>query len=187
MIILDDLRVEMTGYRKEMTELADVLDIKAAKARIEQLGEETAKPGFWDDLENSQAVLKEQKALERKIEKYNKLNESLEDVITLIELSIEEEDDSSIEEIKSEAESFKKKLEEERLATLLTGEYDSANAILTFHAGADRLSCNWYRLIPDVLSVRRLWAYHSFVSSAAAVSVYDGSSDTQALSLHRSR
>lgn len=41
MIILDDLRVEMTGYRKEMTELADVLDIKAAKARIEQLGEET--------------------------------------------------------------------------------------------------------------------------------------------------
>ena len=88
MIILDDLRVEMTGYRKEMTELADVLDIKAAKARIEQLGEETAKPGFWDDLENSQAVLKEQKALERKIEKYNKLNESLEDVITLIELSI---------------------------------------------------------------------------------------------------
>ena len=136
MIILDDLRVEMTGYRKEMTELADVLDIKAAKARIEQLGEETAKPGFWDDLENSQAVLKEQKVLERKIEKYNKLNESLEDVITLIELSIEEEDDSSIEEIKSEAESFKKKLEEERLATLLTGEYDSANAILTFHAGA---------------------------------------------------
>ena len=136
MIILDDLRVEMTGYRKEMTELADVLDIKAAKARIEQLGEETAKPGFWDDLENSQAVLKEQKALERKIEKYNKLNESLEDVITLIELSIEEEDDSSIEEKKSEAESFKKKLEEERLATLLTGEYDSANAILTFHAGA---------------------------------------------------
>ena len=136
MIILDDLRVEMTGYRKEMTELADVLDIKAAKARIEQLGEETAKPGFWDDLENSQAVLKEQKALERKIEKYNKLNESLEDVITLIELSIEEEDDSSIEEIKSEAESFKKKLEEERLATLLTGEYDSANAILTLHAGA---------------------------------------------------
>ena len=136
MIILDDLRVEMTGYRKEMTELADVLDIKAAKARIEQLGEETAQPGFWDDLENSQAVLKEQKALDRKIEKYNKLNESLEDVITLIELSIEEEDDSSIEEIKSEAESFKKKLEEERLATLLTGEYDSANAILTFHAGA---------------------------------------------------
>ena len=66
MIILDELKVEMIGYRKEMTELADVLNIKAAKERVVQLGEETAKDGFWDDLENSQAVLKEQKSLERK-------------------------------------------------------------------------------------------------------------------------
>jgi len=136
MIILDDLRVEMTGYRKEMTELADVLNIKKAKERIEELNQETAKDGFWDDLENSQNVLRETKALERKIEKFNKLNESLEDLITLIELSIEEDDDSSVEEIKSDADAFKKKLEEEKLSTLLTGEYDGSNAILTFHAGA---------------------------------------------------
>lgn len=136
MIILDDLRVEMVGYRKEMTELADVLNIKTAKERVAVLSAETAKDGFWDDLENSQKVLKEQKSLERKIEKYNKLNDSLEDLITLIELSIEEDDDSSIEEIKAEAETFKTKLEDEKLSTLLTGEYDSANAILTFHAGA---------------------------------------------------
>ena len=103
MIILDELKVEMIGYRKEMTELADVLNIKAAKERVSQLGEETAKEGFWDDLENSQAVLKEQKSLERKIEKFNKLNDSLEDLITLLELSIGEDDDSSIEEIKQES------------------------------------------------------------------------------------
>ena len=136
MIILDELRVEMTGYRKEMTELADVLNIKAAQDRVAELSRETAKEGFWDDLENSQQVLKEQKSLERKIEKFNKLNDSLEDLITLIELSIEEDDDSSVEEIKAEAEAFKSKLEEEKLSTLLTGEYDNSNAILTFHAGA---------------------------------------------------
>ncbi|MDE6034409.1 MAG: peptide chain release factor 2 [Ruminococcus sp.] len=136
MIILDDLRVEMTGYRKEMTELADVLNIQKAKERIAELNAETAKDGFWDDLENSQKVLRETKALERKIEKFNKLNDSLEDLITLIELSIEEEDDSSVEEIKADSEAFKNKLEEEKLSTLLTGEYDSSNAILTFHAGA---------------------------------------------------
>lgn len=136
MIILDELRVEMTGFRKEMEELADVLNIKAAQERVAALSEETAKDGFWDDLENSQNVLKEQKSLERKIEKFNKLNESLEDLITLIELSIEEDDDSSIEEIKSEADAFKTKLEDEKLSTLLTGEYDGSNAILTFHAGA---------------------------------------------------
>lgn len=107
MILLDELRLELVGYRREMQELADVLSIKAAKERIELLNEETAKEGFWDDLENSQKVLQETKALERKIEKYNKLNNQLEDVITLIELSIEENDESSVEEIKSEAESFK--------------------------------------------------------------------------------
>ena len=136
MILLDELRVEMTGYRKEMTELADVLNIENAKKRVEELGEETAKEGFWDDLENSQNVLKEQKSLERKIEKFKQLNDSLEDLITLIELSIEAEDESDIEEIKSEAEAFKSKLEDEKLSTLLNGEYDSSNAILTFHAGA---------------------------------------------------
>ena len=136
MIILDELRVEMTGYRKEMAELADVLNIEAAKKRVEELGEETAKEGFWDDLENSQKVLKEQKSLEKKIEKYNQLNENLEDIIALIELSIEADDESDIEEIKKESEAFKTKLEDEKLATLLNGEYDNANAILTFHAGA---------------------------------------------------
>lgn len=136
MIILDELKVEMAGYRKEMEELADVLRIKQAQERVAQLGEETAKDGFWDDLENSQKVLQESKALERKIDKFNKLNNSLEDLITLIELSIEEEDESSVDEIKAEADDFKKKLEEEKLATLLTGEYDNSNAILTFHAGA---------------------------------------------------
>lgn len=136
MIILDDLRVEMTNYRKEMTELADVLNIRAAKDRIAELNAQTAEDGFWDDLENSQKVLRETKSLERKIEKYNKLNDSLEDLITLIELSIEEDDDSSIEEIKADSETFKRKLEEEKLSTLLTGEYDNSNAILTFHAGA---------------------------------------------------
>ncbi len=136
MIILDELRVEMTGFRKEMKELADVLNIKAAQERVAALSEETAKEGFWDDLENSQNVLKEQKSLERKIEKYNRLNDSLEDLITLIELSIEEDDDSSIDEIKAESDAFKQKLEDEKLSTLLTGEYDGSNAILTFHAGA---------------------------------------------------
>ena len=136
MIILDELRVEMVGYRKEVEELADVLNIKAAKERVAELNEETARDGFWDDLENSQKVLQETKSLERKIEKFNKLSDNLEDIITLIELSIEEDDESSLEEIKSESDAFKAKLEEEKLSTLLTGEYDNSNAILTFHAGA---------------------------------------------------
>ncbi len=136
MVILDELRVEMTGYRKEIEELADVLSIQPAKDRIAELNAETAKEGFWDDLENSQKVLQETKSLERKIDKFNKLSDNLEDIIALIELSIEEDDESSVEEITSEIAAFKAKLEDEKLSTLLSGEYDSSNAILTFHAGA---------------------------------------------------
>lgn len=136
MVILDELKVEMIGYRDEMKELADVLDIENAKKEHEELQQEIAKDGFWDDLENSQKVLQRSKNLENKILKFNKLNERLEDAITLIELSIEEDDESSVDEIKSEMTEFKKILEEEKLSTLLNGEYDSMNAILTFHAGA---------------------------------------------------
>lgn len=136
MIILDDLKAEMVGYRKEIEELADVLDIKGAESQLEELNRQTAADGFWDDIENSQNVLRQTKACEKKIARFNSLSNSLEDLITLIELSIEEDDDSSIAEIKSETESFKSQLEAEKLSTLLNGEYDGSNAILTFHAGA---------------------------------------------------
>ncbi len=136
MIILDDLRVEITDYREKMTELADVLGIPAAKKRLEELNEMTMQDGFWDDIENSQKVQKETKSLEKKIERYTKLNASLEDLIALVELSIEAEDDSTIDEINAEYDTFKNKFEDEKLSTLLSGEYDGSNAILTFHAGA---------------------------------------------------
>ncbi|MDE5947113.1 MAG: peptide chain release factor 2 [Oscillospiraceae bacterium] len=136
MIILDELRVEMVGYRDEMKELADVLNIENSKKEYDEIQIEIAKEGFWDDLENSQKVLQRSKNLENKIAKFKSLNNRLEDTITLIEMSIEEDDDSSIDEIKSEISAFKKILEDEKLSTLLTGEYDRMNAILTFHAGA---------------------------------------------------
>ena len=76
---------------------------------------------------------------EATIESYNKLNEKLEDTITMIELTIEEgaeEEDDVVYEIKSDAHHFRNELESMKLTTLLTGEYDGKNAILTFHAGA---------------------------------------------------
>lgn len=136
MVILDDLRVEMVNYRSEMKELSDVLNLKKAEEELAELREEISKDGFWDDLENSQKILQKSKGLENKINDYNKLNNALEDIIALIELSIEEDDESSIDEINREIASFKKKLEDKKLSTLLTGEYDKSNAILTFHAGA---------------------------------------------------
>ncbi len=139
MLLLEELKVELEGYRNEMKDLYKILDIDKAKSEIAELQEESGKDGFWDDLENSQKVMQKIKHHEATIDSYNKLNAKLEDTITMIELTLEEgaqEDDDVVFEIKSDANHFKKELEAMKLSTLLTGEYDSKNAILTFHAGA---------------------------------------------------
>lgn len=137
MLLLDELRVELEGCRKDMKELYEILDIDKAKSEIAELQEQSGRDGFWDDIENSQKVMQTIKRHEATIESYSKLNEKLEDALTMIELAMEEEDDEDTAmEIKRDADQFKKELEAMKLTTLLTGEYDSKNAILTFHAGA---------------------------------------------------
>lgn len=137
MLLLDELRVELEGCRKDMKELYTILDVDKAKAEIAELQEQSGRDGFWDDIENSQKVMQTIKRHEATVESYTKLNEKLEDALTMIELVMEEEDDEEAAmEIKRDADRFKKELEAMKLSTLLTGEYDSKNAILTFHAGA---------------------------------------------------
>ncbi|WP_432650079.1 peptide chain release factor 2 [Huintestinicola sp.] len=139
MLLLDELRLELEGYRKDMKELYVILNIDKLKEEISQLQEQSAADGFWDDLENSQKVMQTIKQNEATIENYKKLNDMLEDTLTMIELTVEEgqdEDEDTINELRAEADKFKAELETTKLTTLLTGEYDSKNAILTFHAGA---------------------------------------------------
>jgi len=137
MLIMDELRLELEGYRKDMKELYNILDIDKCKKEIAELQEQSAADGFWDDLEKSQKTMQTIKRNEETIDTYNKLNTRLEDTLTMIELSMEdEEDEALVSEIKRDAESFKADLQTVKLSTLLTGEYDSKNAILTFHAGA---------------------------------------------------
>ena len=137
MLLLDELRVELEGYRKDMKELYTILNIDKAKEENAQLQEESAKEGFWNDIENSNKVMQTIKHNENTIASYDKLNEKLEDCLTMIELTMEEEEDEETAlEIKRDADVFKRELEAMKLTTLLTGEYDSKNAIITFHAGA---------------------------------------------------
>lgn len=93
-------------------------------------------PDFWNDVENSQKILQRIKSLKDKVERYNKLTQEWEDVKTLCELGMEEEDDSVLSEVEESFKKFKKDFEALRLETLLTGPYDKNNAILTLHAGA---------------------------------------------------
>lgn len=136
MILLDDIKNELVNARPEVKELGEVLQIERAKADLGDLRLQMEYDGFWDDHEKAQKITQKCNTLERKIENFEKLQSLLEDTIELIELSLEEGDDSSNEEILADAEAFKKQLEEEKLKSLLTGEYDNSNAIVTLHAGA---------------------------------------------------
>lgn len=136
MIQFEELKLELERTKPEIDDLADALGLKAMESEIQQLENRAAEPGFWDDMEKSQVILQRTSALKNKVEGYNTLVSKYDDTMALIELADEDEDLSLLEEAQSEVENIKETLEKQRLQTLLTGEYDSNNAILTFHAGS---------------------------------------------------
>ena len=136
MIEFEEYKGKLNGLKPTLDSLHEALHLEAAEKEIEELEGQSARDGFWNDVENSQRVQKRLKQLKAKVENYEKLCSGWDDLMTLCEMAIEEDDDSMLPELQSEYAEFEKKLEETRLGTLLTGEYDANNAILTFHAGA---------------------------------------------------
>ena len=136
MLEFDEYKVKLNNCKPELEVLRDALKLEAAEKEIEELEAASARDGFWNDVENSQKVQKRLKNLKDKVENYNRLCASWDDMMTMCEMAIEENDDSMLPELQAEFAGFTQKLESTRLSTLLTGEYDANNAILTFHAGA---------------------------------------------------
>jgi peptide chain release factor 2 len=136
MLQFEELKLSLQGLEPELRDLAEALGLDAMRKEIMELDQKATAPDFWDDMERSQKVLQRSSSLKNKIEKYEKLCSAYDDLLTLIELADEEGDLSLLPQAQEEFENFRKELESQRLTTLLTGEYDSKNAILTFHAGA---------------------------------------------------
>ncbi len=136
MIEFEEYKVKLNGLKPTLDGLREALHLEAAEKEIEELEGQSARDGFWNDVENSQRVQKRLKQLKGKTENYDRLCTQWDDLLTLCEMAIEENDDSMLEELQSDFAVFEKHLEDTRLGTLLTGEYDANNAILTFHAGA---------------------------------------------------
>lgn len=105
-------------------------------SKIEELEALAASDGFWDDMENSQKVLQRTKNLKSKVEKYESLATEYDDTLVLIEMADSEEDDSYVDEITQSVKNIRTRLDEMTLETLLSGEYDKNNAIISLHAGA---------------------------------------------------
>lgn len=136
MLQFEELKLKLEGMKPEIDDLASALGLSQMKSEIQQLENRAAEPGFWDDMENSQKILQRTANLKAKVEKYEKLVARYEDTLALIELGDEAEDLSLVEEAETEIDAIRSDIDRQRLETLLTGEYDKNNAILTFHAGS---------------------------------------------------
>ncbi len=132
----EEIRLELGTLEKPIDELGIALDIDGAKEAVKKLEEESLAPDFYNDVKNSQKVLQKIKEQNTKIERYNALRTDWEDISTLVELAIAEDDDTLLEEITTGFEALKEKIENMKLETLLSGPYDKNNAIITLHAGA---------------------------------------------------
>ena len=135
-VALEEAKYSLNEQRAKIVELGNALRIDEIKAQADELDKLTYAEDFWNDQENSSKVLQQAKQLKDKIEAYEKLAQKLEDAITLAEMAIEENDESYVEEVESELKDIVDTEERMRLELLLSGEYDSYNAIVSFHPGA---------------------------------------------------
>ena len=105
-------------------------------------------PGFWDNAEASQQKMKELKGMKDDMETYHHLESQMEDLETMIEMGYEENDPQIIPEIQEMLDQFRTDFDNIRTRTLLSGEYDSENAILKLNAGAGGTeACDWCAML----------------------------------------
>ncbi|MCL2112177.1 MAG: peptide chain release factor 2 [Clostridiales bacterium] len=136
MIDIDQIKSEMGGLRVQLGEYASAMRINALSLRLDKLIAQTEEQDFWDDHEAASEVLKEKKAIETKMSGYKCLKAELSDLEVMLELAMEDSDGGLAEEAVTAYKKFAKDLDEAKIASLLDGEHDSANAIVTIHSGA---------------------------------------------------
>ncbi len=136
MLQFEELKQRLGAIKPQVDDMADALGLDKLRAELVRLEEQAGEAGFWDDIAASSVILRRTSSIKNKIGSYEKLEANYDDAATLIEIAMEEEDESLYDETKASVDKLEAELENMKLATLLSGEYDSNNAILTFHAGA---------------------------------------------------
>ncbi len=145
---LDAIKTELLSYEAPLKEVRDSLDLTNKEERVKELEREMQEPNFWDKPEVANEKTRLLKSLKDDIEICNRLTASVSDILDLIEMANEENDESLVEDIKSEFATFKDDFEKIRISTLLSEEYDRNNAILRLNAGAGGTeSCDWASML----------------------------------------
>ncbi len=148
MVELDQFKYTLSTYEKPLQEVRDSLNLDAKIRRIDELDKTMEEPSFWEDAELSTKYVKEAKNLKDTVAEFNKLQNQYEEIGLMIEMGYEENDPAVIPEINGMMNEFTAEFDALRLRTLLTGEYDSNNAIMRLNAGAGGTeSCDWCSML----------------------------------------
>ena len=135
-IEFDAYKVKLNDVKPALDDLAGSLNVEGLKNELERLNFMQEASGFWDDPDKSQKIVVKTKQTQAKVERYEKMVASWEDLVTICEMAAEEDDDSMLDELKEGFAKLESDMEACRLETLLTGKYDKNNAIMSFQAGA---------------------------------------------------
>lgn len=133
---LENMKQELKTYDKPLEEVRDSLDLTNKEQRIEELERKMEEPNFWDNPEEAQKQTKELGDLKNDRDTYQKLVSTKEDIETMIEMGEEEDDASVVPDVREMLDDFIHTLDEVQVKTLLSDEYDDANAIIRLNAGA---------------------------------------------------
>ncbi|MCI9027421.1 MAG: PCRF domain-containing protein, partial [Lawsonibacter sp.] len=136
MLQFDEYKVKLNNLAPALKELAQALDLEGAERELDMLQAESAADGFWDNLAKAQKVQQRIKNLQDKVDSQHRRQSQWDDLMALCEMGNEFEDESLIPELAEGFSALEANMETARLETLLTGEYDRSNVILTIHPGA---------------------------------------------------
>lgn len=136
MIEYEELRLRLLESEKTVVNLKEALAIDMLKKEVAELEEMSSAAGFWDNMEQSQKTMQRIGTLKAKVASYENVKNDYDDALVMIELADEEEDIALLNDCVESVQDIEKRLEALTLSTLLSGEFDNNNALLTFHAGA---------------------------------------------------
>ncbi|MBS4535766.1 peptide chain release factor 2 [Clostridium sp. D2Q-14] len=156
MLELEKYNGVVDSFRKKLDEVGVSLDLPSLKKRLEEFEEKMSKSDFWDDNVKAQEIIQKSNEAKEKLDEYKNLSEEIDDLEVLLILVEEEEEKNLLADIEAKRKEIENRLEEFRIKTLLNGDYDSNNAILSIHPGAGGVEAqDWAEML---LRMYNRWA-----------------------------
>jgi peptide chain release factor 2 len=131
-----DFETQIKQLQATMHTIEQVLDVDDMRKEIAELGEQVAAPDLWDDQANAQKITGRLSALQGELDRFTSLQSRIDDLAVLLELAREEDDEASLAEAEADLQRIHKAVELLEVRTLLSGEYDAREALVTIRAGA---------------------------------------------------